>query len=178
MTRQRLPGLKFGYAHDERAPTPARRRRDRLGATRGLRLTVVLLAAAIGGCGSESGAGGGNPGASSATAGSAEGGETVAITPEARQEAQQIFGTRCSVCHGAEGRGDGPGGAALVPTPRNFHDTAWQDSVADKEIETAIVSGGAAVGRSPAMVANPDLRSKPGVVAALREIIRNFGKQQ
>ena len=48
----------------------------------------------------------------------------------------------------------------------------------DKEIETAIVYGGAAVGRSPMMVANPDLGSKPEVVAALREMVRNFGKEK
>lgn len=100
------------------------------------------------------------------------------ITPEARQEARQIFSTRCAVCHGAEGRGDGPGGAGLTPRPRNYHDTAWQDSVTDEEIEQAIVYGGAAVGRSPGMVGNPDLGSKPAVVAALREIVRNFGKQK
>lgn len=140
-------------------------------------MTVLLLAAVIGSCGGgENGAGGSRPGAPSETASASA--ASVSVTAEARQEAQQIFATRCSVCHGPEGRGDGPGGAALTPRPRDFHDTAWQDSVADKEIETAIVSGGAAVGRSPAMVGNPDLRSKPAVVAALREIIRNFGKQQ
>jgi mono/diheme cytochrome c family protein len=120
-----------------------------------------------------------------AAAGSQSGAEATEAAPaaaqptaDARQEAQQIFSTRCAVCHGAEGRGDGPGGAALDPKPRNYHDVAWQDSVTDEEIEKAIVYGGAAVGRSPMMVGNPDLAAKPEVVAALREIIRNFGKNQ
>lgn len=104
--------------------------------------------------------------------------QTATITPAARQEAQQIFATRCAACHGAEGRGDGPGAAGLTPKPRNYHDSTWQASVTDEEIENAIVYGGAAVGRSPAMVGNPDLASKPAVVAALRETIREFGKQQ
>lgn len=103
--------------------------------------------------------------------------ETAQITPAAREEAQQIFKTRCSACHGPTGHGDGPGAASLVPPPRNYHDQAWQDSVTDEEIEKAIVYGGAAVGRSPAMVGNPDLAGKPAVVAALREIVRNFGKE-
>lgn len=133
--------------------------------------TMVLLGA-LGGC--HGGQRGGAGGEEAAAAGGA--GQTAQVTPEARQQAQQIFGTRCAVCHGPEGRGDGPGGAALNPKPRDFHDTAWQDSVADKEIETAIVYGGAAVGRSPAMVANPDLGGKAAVVAALREMVRNFGK--
>src|SRR5437016_3769142 len=101
----------------------------------------------------------------------------VKITPEARQEAQQVFATRCSVCHGTEGRGNGPGGGGLVPSPRNYHDPEWQKSRTDDQIEQAIVYGGAAVGRSPAMVANPDLGGKPVVVAALRDIVRGFGRQ-
>jgi len=135
------------------------------------------LALACGG--GETQAGGGGAGGASATGEAAGTAVTGAeITPDARQEAQQIYSTRCAVCHGAEGYGDGPGAGGLDPKPRNYHDKAWQDSVEDKEIESAIVYGGAAVGRSPAMVANPDLGSKPAVVAALREIIRNFGKQQ
>jgi mono/diheme cytochrome c family protein len=96
--------------------------------------------------------------------------------PDAEAQARQIFATRCAVCHGPEGRGDGPGAAALNPPPRNYHDAAWQDSVTDEEIENAIKYGGAAVGRSPSMVANPDLVSKPEVLAALRDLIRDFGK--
>jgi hypothetical protein len=36
--------------------------------------------------------------------------------------------------------------------------------------------GGAAVGKSAAMPSNPDLMSKPAVVAALREYVRNVAK--
>lgn len=104
--------------------------------------------------------------------------KAVKISPEVRQEAQQTFLNRCGVCHGKEGRGDGPGAAGLTPTPRNYHDQAWQASVTDEQIEKTIVYGGAAVGKSPAMVANPDLGSKPELVAALREIVRGFGKAQ
>jgi mono/diheme cytochrome c family protein len=143
-------------------------------ATRGFALGAVLALGALGACGGGRDAGAG----AGASAAAADAGGSVAVTADARQQAQQIFSTRCAVCHGAEGRGDGPGAAGLTPRPRNYHDVAWQDSVTDKEIETAIVYGGAAVGRSPGMVGNPDLGSKPDVVAALREIVRNFGKQK
>jgi mono/diheme cytochrome c family protein len=98
------------------------------------------------------------------------------ITAADRQEAHDIFETRCSVCHGAFGRGDGAGAAALNPKPQNYADPAWQKTVTDAEIEKAIVYGGASVGKSPLMVPNPDLEGKPGVVAALREKVRAFGK--
>ena len=64
------------------------------------------------------------------------------------------------------------------PHPRNFHDKAWHQSVTDEHIEKIIQYGGSAVGKSPAMPANPDLTSKPDVVAALRKKIRGFGDQQ
>jgi mono/diheme cytochrome c family protein len=95
-----------------------------------------------------------------------------------RVEAQQTFAARCAVCHGPAGRGDGPGSPGLTPAPRNYHDPAWQAGVTDTQIEQTIVYGGAAVGKSPAMVANPDLGNRPELVVALRELIREFGKQQ
>ena len=103
---------------------------------------------------------------------------TPKTSVEARQQAQQMFSTRCAACHGPEGRGNGPAAVSLKPPPRNYHDPVWQASVTDDEIEKAIVYGGAAVGRSPAMVGNPDLGGKPEVVAALREMVRTFGKEK
>jgi mono/diheme cytochrome c family protein len=115
------------------------------------------------------------------TAATAAGEPSAAPAPaalSARQEAQQVFSTRCAACHGPSGHGDGPGASGLNPKPRNYHDRAWQAQVKDDEIEKAIVYGGAAVGRSPGMVGNPDLAGKPEVVAALRSIVREFGKEQ
>ena len=94
----------------------------------------------------------------------------------ARAEAQEIFASRCTPCHGATGGGDGAASAGLTPPPRNFHDKTWQSAVTDDHIEKIIQYGGAAVGKSPAMPSNPDLMSKPEVVAALREYVRNLGK--
>jgi high-affinity iron transporter len=94
----------------------------------------------------------------------------------ATAEAKQIFDTRCFTCHGAAGEGNGPASAGLTPPPRNFHDPAWQASVTDEHLRQIIQYGGAAVGKSPAMPANPDLMSKPAVVEALRALVRGFGQ--
>ena len=94
----------------------------------------------------------------------------------AQAEAEKIFSERCVTCHGASGGGDGPASAGLVPKPRNFQERAWQESVSDEYIEQILQYGGAAVGRSPAMPANPDLMSKPAVVAALRAHVRALAK--
>jgi mono/diheme cytochrome c family protein len=103
--------------------------------------------------------------------------EAPAATPvpaNAAAEAQTIFQTRCSVCHGPSGKGDGPGSAGLDPKPRNFTDPAWQAQVTDEHLEKIITYGGAAVGKSPAMPPNPDLTGKPEVVAALRAYVRTL----
>jgi len=100
----------------------------------------------------------------------------VTITAADRTEAANIFKTRCSVCHGMNGEGDGPAAAGLNPKPQNYTSEAWQKSVTDATIEKAIVQGGASVGRSALMAPNPDLKDKPGVVAALKDKIRSFQK--
>ena len=95
----------------------------------------------------------------------------------AGEEAKQIFATRCTTCHGSEGAGDGPGSVSLVPTPRNFQDAAWQDSVTDEHLEKIVMYGGAAVGRSPSMPGNPDLMAKPEVVRALVAHLRSLARR-
>src|SRR5437870_4393802 len=67
------------------------------------------------------------PGAPSAGGGAAAQGATAG----AAQEAKDIFAQRCTLCHGADGKGDGPTAAALNPKPRNYTDATWQASVTD-----------------------------------------------
>lgn len=96
---------------------------------------------------------------------------------QAVAEASQIFANRCTPCHGSTGGGDGPASQSLNPHPRNFHDKAWQAQVADEHLEKIVQYGGAAVGKSPAMPANPDLQSKPQVIQALIQKVRSFGQK-
>lgn len=94
----------------------------------------------------------------------------------AAAEAQTTFKTVCATCHGESGLGNGPGAAALNPKPRNYTDKTWQASVTDDQIKQTILMGGAAVGKSPVMPAQPQLKEKPEVVSELVKIIRSFGK--
>lgn len=89
-------------------------------------------------------------------------------------KAQAIFAMRCAACHGAGGAGDGAGAAALTPKPRNFTDAAWQQSVTDAAIAKAIGQGGAAVGKSSMMPANPDLADNAELLDALVKHIRSL----
>lgn len=96
---------------------------------------------------------------------------TATATP---LRADDLYVKRCTVCHGKEGKGDGPGAAALEPKPRTFADPAWQKAISDDQIRKVIVGGGTAVGKSAAMPANPDLKNKPEVVDGLVQKVRGF----
>lgn len=90
--------------------------------------------------------------------------------------AEEIFVSRCVTCHGAQGKGDGPGSLGLVPPPRNLSDATWQATVTDDYLEKIIAYGGIAVGKSAGMPPNPDLMAKKEVVAALRAKVRSLAK--
>ena len=99
------------------------------------------------------------------------------VDPGADQEAQQMFASACSTCHGMDGKGTGPASVALNPKPRNYTDPAWQASVTDDQIKQIILEGGAAVGKSNSMMAFPSLKDKPAVLDGLVRIVRGFAKQ-
>jgi mono/diheme cytochrome c family protein len=98
----------------------------------------------------------------------------TAISDQARTEADSIFRDRCAVCHGQNGDGKGPGAANLNPKPIDFHSGKWQRSVSDDKIAKVIVYGGPAAGLSASMSANPDLETRPDIVAALVHQIRSL----
>ena len=91
-------------------------------------------------------------------------------------EAKSIMAQRCTLCHGMDGRGNGPAAGNLNPKPANYTDPQWQASVDDDTLRKAIVGGGPSVGKSMMMPANPDLKDKPQVVDELVKLIRGFKK--
>ncbi len=95
---------------------------------------------------------------------------------EAVKEAKNIYKVRCTICHGENGKGDGPGAASLTPKPRDYSDKTWQASVDDDYLKKVLVEGGTSVGKSAIMPPNPDLGQKPEVLDAMIAIIRGFGK--
>lgn len=104
---------------------------------------------------------------------------SAAATParSAAGEARALFRSRCSVCHGDSGKGDGPAAAALVPKPRDYTKSDWQKATTDEQIRKVILLGGSGVGKSPVMPANGDLEAKPAVVDELVKLVRGFGAE-
>ena len=106
----------------------------------------------------------------------ADGEPRAAVSEAALTEAKTIFSQRCATCHGPEGKGDGPAGQALNPKPRTFSDKEWQGKVNDDHLRKIIIGGGPAVGLSPMMAPNPDLKDKPQVIDGLVQLVREMGK--
>lgn len=101
--------------------------------------------------------------------------DAVAVSPAKAEEAAEMYASFCSTCHGKDGKGRGPASAALDPKPASFAKQAWQEAISDEQILTVIREGGAAVGKSPAMVAAPGAWKDPELAQALLEIVREFG---
>lgn len=47
-------------------------------------------------------------------------GRTNPLGADAATAGASVFNTNCSACHGPQGHGDGPAGAALDPAPKNL----------------------------------------------------------
>jgi cytochrome c553 len=108
------------------------------------RSAILLAAAAFAACG------GGEPAADAPA--TSEPAASSAPAPAAF-DAAATFNTVCATCHGTTGMGDGPAGIALDPRPASFSSPEFWETRDDEHIFTVIKEGGAAVGRSPLMVA-------------------------
>ncbi|HEV8480135.1 MAG TPA: cytochrome c [Candidatus Eisenbacteria bacterium] len=84
---------------------------------------------------------------------------------------EKVFHERCELCHGPNGMGDGPGGAALNPKPRNFHDTAYMKTLSDDQIFTTIMNGKAGTGMPPWKGIVSESEAKSLILK-----VRSFGK--
>jgi mono/diheme cytochrome c family protein len=87
----------------------------------------------------------------------------------------EVFQTRCFVCHGREGKGDGPASSGLGTSPRDFTNRAWQAATSDDRIREVIRDGAQSVGGSRAMPPNPDLTDAQ--IQALVQYIRSLEKK-
>ena len=98
----------------------------------------------------------------------------LVLTGTPADSAKTLYATRCVTCHGVGGRGDGPTGAVLTPHPRDFTSVAWQKATPDEALRTIISKGGAAVGKSALMPANPDFADNRPVLDEVVKLVRSF----
>lgn len=72
----------------------------------------------------------------------------IAGSPELVAKGKDLYNTNCAVCHGAGGHGDGAGGAALSPKPRDFttDGNSWTFGNSAKSIYHTLHSGSPGTG--------------------------------
>jgi cbb3-type cytochrome c oxidase subunit III len=92
-----------------------------------------------------------------------------AVTFQAAEKADgaEIFRSKCSMCHGVDGKG-----YAALKTP-DFTDPKWQDSVTDKDILDAIKNGK----KGTAMPAFAGKLSEQEILAVLKQVRAFKGKK-
>jgi len=61
--------------------------------------------------------------------------------PARAQSGQEIFNKHCAMCHGTDGRGDGPAAAALNPPPADFNTTSFWQNTSRAQITQTIENG-------------------------------------
>ena len=72
----------------------------------------------------------------------------------------KLYQTRCTPCHGPDGKAATPTAQALNPKPRDHTDGAYMNQLSHEHLVKVIKNGGPAVGKSPIMPPNPDLNDQ------------------
>jgi cytochrome c oxidase cbb3-type subunit 3 len=81
------------------------------------------------------------------------------VTAGDAAKGKEIYDQLCWRCHGRLGKSDGPVSSAMDPRPRDLTDQAYMGKMSDNDLLAVIQGGGAAVGKSPAMMAFKDTLS-------------------
>jgi mono/diheme cytochrome c family protein len=70
------------------------------------------------------------------------------------EQGKNLYDSRCQICHGADGKGNGPAASSFSPRPANLTDPKfWQQKDIDKTITNTIEHGH---GLMPPMGLSPD----------------------
>lgn len=69
-----------------------------------------------------------------------------------------LYEQRCAPCHGPDGKANTPTAKALQPPPRDHTDGAYMNALSDEHLFRVIKEGGPAVGKSPIMPPQFDLK--------------------
>lgn len=101
-------------------------------------LAVTSFALSVG-CGGKAQDSSSNP--ASSTENVAQPADTAAAPIDEVALGNKVYADRCALCHGPEGKGDGPAAAGLNPKPRNHTDGAYMSTRTDADLMQVITNG-------------------------------------
>lgn len=90
---------------------------------------------------------------------------------EVAQYGASFYKANCAMCHGANGMGDGPAGAALQPKPRNLVEGQWKNGGDSVALFNTITNGIA--GSSMAAFGHFKASDRWALVQYIRSITKN-----
>lgn len=95
----------------------------------------------------------------------------AAVTPAVLERGAQLYKATCAVCHGEQGRGDGPAASALKPPPRDHTDRAYMSTITDEDLAKVIQIGGV-LKNKPLMPGSPQIKGADldAIVAYVRSL--------
>ncbi|HVN84608.1 MAG TPA: cytochrome c [Candidatus Binatia bacterium] len=101
------------------------------------------------------------------------GGLILVLTGEALagdvSKGQALFAARCSFCHGPEGKGDGPVGAALKPPPTNLASSEYWRNANLQRVREVLKNGKSGTAMPPSQLSAEEIED---VVAYLETLPR------
>ncbi len=90
--------------------------------------------------------------------------------PELMTRGRAVYAQTCATCHGAEGKGDGPGATGLTPKPRNFAlAQGWKNGTKIEDIYRTLEQGL----KGTSMVSYSDLSKRDRM--ALAHVVQSLG---
>ncbi len=93
------------------------------------------------------------------------------VRPAYGEDAKKLYDQTCAMCHGPEGKGDGPTAQVLQPKPANLATVLKGKDAA--YLTKLLKEGGAGVGKSPLMPAYKDIL-KDEQIRALIKYVKGF----
>jgi len=95
------------------------------------------------------------------------GGTTAPAGGAVELDGGKIYAEKCSLCHGPNGKGDGPGGAALNPKPRDHTDGAYMNTRTNEQLLEVIHNGKGAMPAWKGILTDEQIKAVLGHVRSL-----------
>jgi cytochrome c oxidase cbb3-type subunit 3 len=135
--------------------------------------SLLLVTVAWWGCGGGTSeqAGGESGQAEESTGGGESAGEmeTPALDEISLATGAGVYKARCTMCHGETGKGDGPAGRALDPSPRDHTNAEYMNTLTDEQIKSQIMEGKGAMPPHKDLLSEVELESVVLHVRSLSE---------
>ena len=91
------------------------------------------------------------------------------VTGVAATDGEELYRNYCAVCHGAEGRGDGPAASSFDPPPPDLTDAERMEQLTDERLLEVLSTGSGTMAGFESMLTPEELEAVAEYVRTLSE---------